>query len=62
MEVASIPQGHYGQAMADICGSNKSEDLKRKQAGCSKLAAKVQRAGWWQWLHLTAMVSLSSHT
>jgi hypothetical protein len=31
MEVACIPQGHYRQAMADICGSNKSEDVKRKQ-------------------------------
>jgi len=31
MEVASIPQGHYRHAMPDICGSNKNEDLKRKQ-------------------------------
>jgi hypothetical protein len=31
MEVASIPQGHYRRAMADNCGSNKSEDLNRKQ-------------------------------
>jgi cytidine deaminase len=31
MEVASIPQGHCRQAMADNCGGNRSEDLNRKQ-------------------------------